>query len=136
MFIFNANNTFTFPTQGMSEHGPLQVELNSEFLSGFHWGNAEIRNCYWNLTLAIQKSWFRQDALTLRLSFCDIFRTAYHNVRLDLGNYILAQSHIYGQERSEYDPHRLRLTLRYKFNTTKTKYRGTGAGKDVKERMN
>ena len=135
MFIFNANNTLTFPTHGMSEHGPWQVELNSEFLSGFHWGNAEIRNCYWNLTIALQKSWFRQDALTLRLAFGDLFRTAYHNVRLDLGNYILDQSHIFGQERSEYAPHHIRLTLRYKFNTTKTKYRGTGAGKDVKERM-
>lgn len=135
MFIFISNNTYSFPTSVESEHGPWQLELNSEFLSNFHWGNAEIKNCYWDLTFAVQKSWFNQDALSVRLSFSDIFKTAYHDVRIDLGNYVLTQSHINGQERSSYDKHRIKLSVRYKFNATKSKYKGTGAGKEIRERM-
>lgn len=65
----------------------------------------------------------------------DIFHTAYNNVRLDLGNYLLTQSHILGQGRGVYDLQRVSLTLRYNLNLAKSKYKGTGAGKDVRERM-
>ena len=135
MYIFNANNAWRVPSRRDDGFGAWQFELNSEFLSGFHWGNAEVTNCYWNLSCAIQKSWLENDALSLRLVVNDIAGRAHHNARIDLGNYIMTQTHINGIERSVYDPQTLSLTLRYKFNATKSKYRGTGAGNDIKSRM-
>ncbi|MDO4496626.1 MAG: outer membrane beta-barrel family protein [Bacteroidales bacterium] len=133
MFIFNANNAWKFPSK--KGVGACQLELNSEFLSGFHWGNAEITNCYWNLMCAIQKSWFENDALSVRLVLNDIFQTAHHDARIDLGNYIMTQTHINGVNRSIYDPQTITLSVRYKFNHVKSRYRGTGAGHDIKSRM-
>jgi len=135
MFIFNANNTFRFGANREDNTGAWQAELNSEFLSGAHFGNAELRNCYWNLTVALQKSFLKDDALSLRLAFSDIFHTAYHNVRIDLGNYVLTQSHILGQGRDVYDLQRISLSARYKFNAAKSKYKGSGAGNSSRERM-
>jgi len=132
MYIFIANNNFRIPMRNSS---PLNIELNSEFLSSAHFGNAELTNYFWNLTLAVQKSFLKNDALSVRLSCGDIFHTAYHNVNIDLGNYMLHQSHILGQERSIYDFQRISLSVHYRFNAVKSKYRGTGAGKDAKERM-
>jgi len=135
MFIFNANNAWRIPSHNDDGFGAWQLELNSEFMSGFHYGNAEVRNCFWNLSMGVQKSWLENDALSLRLDVYDIFRTAHHNVRIDLGNYILTQTHINGVERSVYDPQTIALSLRYKFNARTNKYKGTGAGNDVKSRM-
>jgi len=132
MFIFNTNNTFRIP---VGTESPLNVELNSELLSSAHFGNAEIKNLFWNLTLAVQKSFLKNDALSVRLSCSDIFHTAYHNVKIDLGNYCLQQSHIYGQGRDIYDLQRISLNLSYKFNTVKSKYKGTGAGQESRSRM-
>lgn len=131
LFIFNANNAFRLPDTA----GGWQFELNSELLSGGHYGNAELRNWYWNLSCSVQKYFLRDKALSVRLAFSDIFHKAYNNVRLDLGNYILNQTHILGQGRGIYDLQRVSLTLRYNLNVTKSKYKGTGAGKDVRERM-
>ena len=60
----------------------------------------------------------------------------YNNVAIDLGNHILTQTHILGQERNCYDFQRLTLTARYSFNAMgKTRYKGKGAGKSFIERM-
>ena len=131
LFIFNANNAFRLP----ESEGGWQFEVNSELLSGGHYGNAELRNWYWNLSCSVQKYFLKDKALSVRLAMNDIFHTAYNNVRLDLGNYLLTQSHILGQGRGVYDLQRVSLTLRYNLNLAKSKYKGTGAGKDVRERM-
>ena len=135
MYIVNAYNAWRLPSRRDDGFGAWQFELNSEFLSDFHWGNAEVANCYWNLSCAIQKSWLENDALSVRLAVNDIFGKAHHNVRIDLGNYVMSQTHINGVERSIYDPQTVSLTVRYKFNATKNKYRGTGAGNEIKARM-
>ncbi len=132
MFVFNTNNTFRIPVRKGS---PVNLGLNSELLSSAHYGNAELTNWFWNLTFAVQKSFLKNDALSLRLSCGDIFHTAYHNVVIDLGNYQMQQSHILGQQRDIYDFQRISLSAHYRFNATKSKYKGTGAGQDSRSRM-
>lgn len=134
-FIFNTNNAFRLPTKNEDDKGAWQLELNSELTSNGHYGNAELKNWNWNLSCAIQKSFLRNDALTVRLEVSDIFHQAYNNVVIDLGNNILTQSHILGRERGQYDLQRITLTARYNFNVSKNRYKGKGASKSFIERM-
>ena len=131
LFIINNNNAFHLA----GSNNGWQLELNSELLSSGHYGNAEIRNWYWNLSCAIQKYFLKDKALSVRLAVSDIFHKSYNNVSLDLGNYILTQTHILGEGRGIYDLQQVTLSLRYNLNVGKSKYRGTGAGKEVRERM-
>jgi len=135
MFIWMCNNAFRLPSRRDDGMGAWQLELNSEFLSGFHFGNAEVRNCFWDLQFSVQKSWLENDALSLKLTVSDLTHTAYHNVSIDLGNTLTTQTHINGQSRSVYDPQAINLSLRYKFHAARRRYQGSGAGKDVRERM-
>lgn len=133
MLVFNTNNAFSIPTSG--NKGKWLFELNSELLSNSNFGNATLHNWFWNLSCSVQKSFLKNDALSVRLYMGDIFHTAYHNISIDLGNYIMRQTRILGQSRDLYDLQRLTLSLRYKFNVTKSKYKGTGAGQGVRSRM-
>lgn len=128
MFIFNSDNAFRL-------RNDWQIELNSEFYSKAHYRNARLLQHYWNLTAAVQKSLLKDKSLVLRLSVSDIFNTARHDAILDLGNYTLEQSDIFGGQRGQYSFHRINLSVRYSFNATKSKYKGQGAGEDMKKRM-
>lgn len=133
--ICNMNNAFRLPTHNEDGKGAWQLELNSELMSNGNYGNAELKNWSWNLSCAIQKSFLRNDALTVRLDVSDIFHRAYNDVVIDLGNNILAQSHILGRERGCYDLQRITLTARYNFNVSKNRYKGKGASKSFIDRM-
>lgn len=128
MFIFNSDNAFRL-------RNDWQIELNSEFYSKAHYRNARLLQHYWNLTAAVQKSLLKDKSLVLRLSVSDIINTARHDAILDLGNYTLEQSDIFGGQRGQYSFHRINLSVRYSFNATKSKYKGQGAGEDMKKRM-
>ncbi len=128
MFIFNSDNAFRL-------RNDWQIELNSEFYSKAHYRNARLLQHYWNLTAAVQKSLLKDKSLVLRLSVSDIFNTARHDAILDLGNYTLEQSDIFGGQRGQYSFHHINLSVRYSFNATKSKYKGQGAGEDMKKRM-
>ncbi|MCQ2237696.1 MAG: TonB-dependent receptor [Bacteroidaceae bacterium] len=128
MYIFNSSNAFRLKRSWM-------LELNSEFWTKAHFANAQLLNNYWNLSVAVQKSWLKDDALTLRLVCSDLFQQSKLNVLLDLGNYTLTQTQINGQERALYEQHRIILSLKYRFNTTKSRYKGNGAAGGVIERM-
>lgn len=128
MYIFNSTNSFRLKRSWM-------LQVDSEFWTRAHYANAQLLNNYWNLSLSIQKSWLKDDALTLRLSCSDIFQQSRLNVLLDMGNYTLMQTNINGQERALYEQHRLALSLKYRFNATKSRYKGQGAANSVIERM-
>ena len=128
MLIFNSDNAFRLRNN-------WQIELNSEFYSKAHYRNVRLLQHYWNLTAAIQKSLLKDKSLIVRLAFSDIFNTARHDALLDLGNYTLEQSDIFGGQRGQYSFHRINLSIRYSFNATKSKYKGQGAGADMKKRM-
>ncbi|MGM9714469.1 MAG: TonB-dependent receptor domain-containing protein [Prevotella sp.] len=128
MLILNSYNTFSLK-------GGWQLELNSDFYSKAHYRNARLLDNYWNLTAVVQKTLLRDKSLTVRLSCSDIFNTARHDALLDLGNYTLFQSDVFGGERSHYSYHRVQLSVRYAFNATKSKYKGQAAGQDIINRM-
>ena len=71
---------------------------------------------------------FLNDALSVELRGNDLFdnqRTAFTN----FGTNTLRS------QLEDYDSREFRLTLRYKFNATKSRYKGTGAGKDAINRL-
>ena len=79
------------------------------------------------LDLSVQKS-FLKDALTVELEGTDLLNSRHDNVLLRSGGYSIVQY-------NNYDTRELILTLRYKFNSAKSKYKGTGAGESAKSRM-
>ena len=64
----------------------------------------------------------------LRASVMDVFQRNHQAIEMDCGYYTLEQ-------RGHSNTHRLNLSLRYTFNAQKSKYKGTGAGKDAAGRM-
>ena len=79
------------------------------------------------LDLSVQKS-FMKDALTIELEGTDLLDSRRDNVLLRSGDYSIMQY-------NRYDTREVVLTLRYKFNSAKSKYKGTGAGESAKSRM-
>lgn len=100
-----------------------------------HLHNARLYENFWNLTAVVQKSFLKDKSLAVRLSCSDIFNTAHHAVGLDLGNYFLYETNVCGGQRTLYTCQHLNLTVRYAFNSTKSKYKGKGAGQDIIKRI-
>ncbi|MBO5678187.1 MAG: hypothetical protein J6S02_08665, partial [Bacteroidaceae bacterium] len=71
---------------------------------------------------------FLNDALSLELKGTDLFRDRGDRVRMWSGDYMIKQKNIFGSREFVF-------TLRYKFNSAKSKYKGTGAGEQQKNRM-
>jgi hypothetical protein len=76
----------------------------------------------------VQKCWLKNDALCLRAGINDVLQRSVQDMRMDCGGYQMTES----QERSN---HRLDISLRYTFNASKSKYKGTGAGQAERQRM-
>lgn len=77
--------------------------------------------------LSIYKS-FLKDCLTFQLYVNDVFGTNDSHV---IGKYGKLKETIF----DEYSTSKISLTVRYKFNVTRSKYKGTGAGLSQKNRM-
>lgn len=104
-----------------------QIELGAEFYSRSYSQNAEQTNNYLDVSAAIQKS-FLEKALVLRLEGTDLADLARYNVMTDCGSHLIWQT-------NRMDRQRIKLSIRYNFNTAQSKYKGTGAGTDVRSRM-
>lgn len=76
--------------------------------------------------IALRKS-FLKDALSLELKGTDLFRIKSFT-SIYRGPYMIVQSNLT-------DSRQVVLTLRYKFNSAKSKYKGTGAGEQQKNRF-
>ena len=77
--------------------------------------------------LSIYKS-FLKDCLTFQLYVNDVFGT---NDSHTIGKYGKLKETIF----DEFSTSKISLTVRYKFNVTRSKYKGTGAGESQKNRM-
>ena len=91
--------------------------------------NAFYNNTY-NLRLGLvaQKSLLKDNSLTLRAAVLDCFQRNRMNEFSDCGyNQI--------QQNNRFSTHKLMLSLIYRLNATRSKYKGTGAGKDAQARM-
>ena len=119
--FMDLNNAFRFK-------GSWQLEANLNVMTkGDMMQFAFLRNTY-NLGLVVQKCWLKNDALCLRISMSDVLQKRTSEVFLDNGYFQLHQT-------SGQNYHRLNVTLRYTFNSSSNKYKGSGAGADAKNRM-
>ena len=80
-----------------------------------------------NTDLSIYKG-FMKDCLTFQLYVNDVFGTNDSHI---IGKYGKLKETVF----DEFSTSKISLTVRYKFNTTRSKYKGTGAGDIQKNRM-
>ena len=120
MLIAQANNTFKFSKT-------LTGELNFRYQGPGHYQNIYLDYHQADLDVSLVKTFFN-DRLSIKLAGEDLLDRSRdgnlvynHQVKLWQGNY--------------YDRRRFVVTLRYKFNTTRSKYKGEGAGNDEKNRF-
>ena len=120
-YMLNAYNTFTL------KHG-WRFDVNLMYRSS---GCSYVfYNNTYNLRLGLvaQKSLLRDHSLTLRAAVLDCFQRNRMNEFSDCGyNQI--------QQNNRFSTHKLMLSLIYRFNATRSKYKGTGAGKAAIERL-
>ena len=126
---FNDKPTFVAQLQNtLSLKGGWQFELGGTIQTKGYSGNLEMLNTYCDVTAAIQKTLLPDGALVLRLEGADLLGLARMNVDTDFGSHTMWQTNLM-------DTQRVKLSLRYNFNAAQSKYRGTGAGADSKNRM-
>lgn len=121
LFFASANNSLRLPHNWQME---CNLNINSPG------NNRNYRLMRWNagLSASIQKTLLRDNALTLRLSANDILYRTGQDILMDSGDSQMYQCNRHSSQR-------LKFSIRYAFNQTKSKYKGTGAGKDAKDRM-
>ena len=105
-----------------------QLEFGGEYHSPGYAQNVMITNHFLDLSAAVQKTLLRDGSLVLRLEGRDLAGLGYNNVFTELGSYRITQSVIT-------DTQRVVFSVRYRFNSADSKYKGTGAGKDARSRM-
>lgn len=115
-----------FNTYRTKEHG-WQFEFGGEYHSKGYSMNSLMTNTYLDLSAAVQKS-FLDNSLVIRLSGSDLAGLGRYNIKADCGGHVIQQTNIL-------DTMRLKLSIRYSFNTAASKYKGTGAGQDAMNRM-
>ena len=120
MPLVQFNNTFAFSKT-------LKGELDFNYQGTGHYQNIYLDYHQTALGISLVKTFFN-DRLSIKLAGEDLLDRSRdgnlvynHHVQLWQGNY--------------YDRRRFVATIRYKFNTTRSKYKGTGAGNDEKNRL-
>ncbi|MBQ9450289.1 MAG: outer membrane beta-barrel protein [Bacteroidales bacterium] len=108
--------------------GGWQFELGGLVQSKGYSGNLRMNNVYCDLTAAVQKTLLKDGSLVLRLDGADLLGLARMNVDSDFGSHTISQTNLM-------DNQRIKLSVRYSFNTAPSKYKGTGAGNDTRDRM-
>ena len=114
-------NTFTLK-------GGWQLELGGTVWTPGYNQNMYMRNWYFDLSTAVQKTLLKDGSLVLRLEGADLLGTAHFDAYSDFGSHTIMQT-------NRMDTQRVKLSVRYNFNTAQSKYRGTGAGSDNRSRM-
>lgn len=88
--------------------------------------NGHVSEVGWALNVSLRKAFFNE-RLSLQLQGIDLFNSRNAWGTIYGGNRLITID----QESRRY----FTLTLRYKFNATKSKYKGTGAGQEQRSRM-
>ena len=102
------------------------LSLDFDYMGKGNYENVEMKPTF-NVDFSIQKSFF-DDAFSVKLAVEDIFeksqqKLCYYNDDIFIRQNDLAETRF------------VSLTLKYRFNPAKSKYKGTGAGNDEKQRM-
>ena len=112
----------------ISMKGGWQFELGGMVQSRGYSGNLLLTSVYCDIGAAVQKTLLADGSLVLRLEATDLAGLAHYNVDSDFGSHTITQTNVL-------DTQKVKLSVRYNFNTAQSKYRGTGAGTDSKARM-
>ena len=119
IFIASLKNMFTLPA-----HWTLNADFN--FQGTGNSTNYLITKEKYELNVGLSKSWL-QDRFIVELKGNDLLKVKdsgmLYNPKMQLG------------QDSWYGTRNVTLTLRYKFNRTKSKYKGEGAGNEARSRM-
>ena len=121
IFFIDLNNAFRLPHR-------WQLEANMNIMTKGDVINFRMQSASYNLGFVVQKCWLKNDALCLRASINDVLQRSVQDMHMSCGAYQWTES----QERSN---HRLNISIRYTFNASKSKYKGTGAGQAERQRM-
>ena len=105
-----------------------QIELGGIYRSKGYSDLYYIYNSYVSLNAAVQKTLLKDGSLVIRLAGADLLGKEANNVLGDFGSYKIWQTNIR-------DTQKITLSVRYRFNSAQSKYKGTGAGSDAKARM-
>lgn len=119
--VMQLNNTLRL-------NGGWQLELGGLLQTKGYSQNIYMKNVYFDLSAAVQKTFLKDNSLVLRLEGKDLTRTAHVNAYSDFGSLTMSQINMM-------DSQKVKLSIRYTFNAAQSKYRGTGAGADQKSRM-
>lgn len=121
IFFIDLNNAFRLPHR-------WQLEANMNIMSKGDVINFRMQSASYNLGFVVQKCWPKNGALCLRASISDVLQRSSQTIHMDCGGYQNTEDAV----RSN---HRLNISLRYTFNASKSKYKGTGAGQSERQRM-
>ena len=119
-WYFILDNTFTLPKGWF-------INVQGTYVPKFK-QSASKKKAMGVVDFRLSKSFLKDDALSVTLTANDIFRTQ-HNA---MTAYSIGTSTTFTEY---YDHQRVGVTLSYKFNATKSKYKGTGAGQSEKSRL-
>ena len=121
IYSLDAYNTFSLPHD-------WSFDINWIFQSKGH--TETLYNAYnkCRLGLVLQKKCLPNQALTLRVAVLDLLQRNRVYEYADMGYYKLWQN-------NRYSFHKLYFSAVYRFNATRSKYKGTGAGKEAQSRL-
>ena len=121
IFFIDLNNAFRLPHR-------WQLEANMNIITKGDVINFHMQSASYRLGFVVQKCWLKNDALCLRASINDVLQRSDQDMRMSCGGYQVKESAVRNN-------HRLNISLRYTFNASKSKYKGTGAGQAERQRM-
>lgn len=119
-FLFQCQNAI---------HLPFDIWLNvdAQLMTGVRENNMKVTNTPWYVNAKIYKGFFN-NAFSITLEAKDLFNTSQNDARM-FSNAVQIVQKNFSPGRS------VMLTLQYRFNTTRDRYRGTGAGNSEKSRF-
>ncbi len=121
MYLMQLNNSFELPGDIL-----LSVDGNVRW-KGNH-QNLYSTRIYQHVDVSLRKS-FLKDALTVELRGTDLFEG-----KRDCWRMFYGKDFVWNQK-NHFDSREFVFTLRYKFNSAKSKYKGTGAGQNQMNRL-
>lgn len=119
--VFSLGNTLELPLG-------FQLDADASWTTCGYSENQQLKKNRWNVDVMLYKS-FMKNCLSFQLRGNDLFNTSRTKAVIYYGALRTMSTDIHPSSRS------VSLTVRYKFNSAKSKYRGTGAGESQKSRM-
>ena len=120
LIIASLNNSFSLPKGFL-------VTLDTNYRGKGSTQNVNLKDNQFVVNLGVTKS-FLNDKLTVILKGHDIFQGNRNDV-------IVYSNKLHLSQTSKWDTRELEVTVRYKFNTNGSKYKGTGAGESEFNRL-